>query len=299
MERKIKVAQIGIGNWGKKILDEFCKQADVVAVCHSNSEETSDWLLTNHPSIPSLKYDEILRNNEIEAIVIATPTDTHHKFAMEAIEAGKHVFLEKPGCSSYRELLELAERASAKAVQVAVGYEFVHHPALRKIVEEIEPQQVYALYFTWRKWGSFKDDPIPHLASHVISIAKTLGFQKFEVKAVFCSGLISKSDIVRCELQLNRDVPFFITIDRTVADEKLRELKVILKKGSLSWQNDKLFELSLNSQKSEPIDLPQETAVAAEVKDFILAIKENRTPVVDIVFGLEVWLVIESLQRHL
>jgi predicted dehydrogenase len=107
--------------------------------------------------------NQVWNDPEVEAVFIATPTQTHFGIADRALEAGKHVFLEKPGTTSSADLEKLVNKAKEKRLSFAVGYEFPHHPAVKKLKELIAGKPLKSLHFEWQKWGTFKDSAIPHL----------------------------------------------------------------------------------------------------------------------------------------
>ena len=93
----INIASVGLGLWGKNVLrvSSNVKNARLAAICDSNPDE-----LTKYSAIyPSAKiyhdYSEILNSDEINAVLLATPAPMHFSMAMQALHAGKHVYVEK------------------------------------------------------------------------------------------------------------------------------------------------------------------------------------------------------------
>lgn len=297
MKTNIKVAVIGVGHWGKNLLRVFNNQAQVVYVFHKDKHETTQMLNKEYPNIVVAgSYDEILRDKSLQAVVIATPTETHHDIAIKALKANKHIFLEKPGGNNYLELKEISAEAGKRNLKVALGYEFVHHPAARKLMALVNPNEITNLDFSWIKFGTFNDNPIPHLVSHAISIAKGLGIHKFEVVNKSTCGAVSECDIVTCKLRSESGYDFQIYINRAVPEIKSRVLVVSTKDKYFIWQNDSLFEIDHQSQNLAPIKLLESTALDAEVENFLSAIQKNKKPLTDDSFGLEVWKIIEKIQ---
>ena len=84
----MNIGIIGMGRWGKKLLNVFTGISDVKMVCHKNDFNTSFWLKKHYPNIPtSLSYSDILENNLIDVVVIATPVNTHYKITKDALMA--------------------------------------------------------------------------------------------------------------------------------------------------------------------------------------------------------------------
>src|SRR5262249_14867383 len=108
-------------------------------------------------------------------IVIATPVSTHHKLAMEALQAGKHVLIEKPLADSVERACEIASVADKLGMAAMVGHTFQHNPAVnvvRDLVSSGELGQIYYINATRVNLGLFQRDinVLWDLAPHDISI---------------------------------------------------------------------------------------------------------------------------------
>lgn len=267
----MKVALMGIGRWGKVLLAELSKLAEVKYRCDSKTD-----------------LAPVFADTEVEAVFIATPTATHFEIAQKALEADKHVFLEKPGTDSSEKLGKLVKLAEAKSLRFAVGYEFPHHPAAQKLKELIKGRAIKKLYFDWQKWGTFKDNAVKHLLCHEVSIAKSLGIN---IKPLSSrkTGVISDSDLVEAEFD-----KMSARINR-VSPVKQKTITVILEDTIYIWSNNDLFEVDKEKQKLKKIELPAQTAVAAEIDDFLKAIRKNREAQSSGQFALAVYKIIEQV----
>lgn len=280
MKKKTKVAIIGVGRWGKVLLKEFSQQAEILY--------TSTRTLNN--------TTEALSDDRVEAVVIATPTETHLDIASRALEAGKHVFLEKPGTTDSEDLEKLVRMAEERNLKLAIGYEFTHHPAARKIKELIENREITALYFDWFKWGTFNDDARPHLLSHEISIMKYLGIDNLSPISHRAIRVISDTDIMETEFKNNQNIYIKSIINRVNSD-KQKIVTVILENGGYIWSNSELFSINTASRELEKIELPETTPMAAEITDFLSAIREHRDPLTSGRFGVEVFKIVEQVEN--
>lgn len=267
----MKVAIIGIGLWGQVLLKELKEVVEVKYECDKGSD-----------------LDKVFSDPEVEAVFIATPTATHLNLAKRSLEAGKHVFLEKPATSSSQDLESLVGLAEERGLRFAVGYEFVHDPAIKKIKELIKGQKIERLLFEWCKWGSFLDDPVPHLLSHEVSIAKYLGV---DITPISCRkiGVISDCDIVITEF--DKATSF---INR-VSDVKEKRITVLTENGGYVSNNGKLYLIDKNNHSLSAIDVEGPSSVKAEISDFFLSIENNREPYVNGRFALSVYQTIEQV----
>jgi len=116
--KDIGVAIIGLGYWGPNLVRNFYKTqgTDVAGVCDL-SKERLQIIKKDYPSIKLLtsNYGEILNSKGIAAVAIATPVRTHFSLAKQALEAGKHVLIEKPLTETSQEAEELIKLADKKS----------------------------------------------------------------------------------------------------------------------------------------------------------------------------------------
>jgi len=126
---RTKVALVGVGRWGKNLLRVFAERCQVTVCCNKDDPAVHEWLKEEYPSTRgTFDYGEILGDASIGAVIIATPIDTHAMLTRQALEAGKHVFVEKPLATSVEDTRFLVECATKKGLILFVGYLFLYHP---------------------------------------------------------------------------------------------------------------------------------------------------------------------------
>ncbi len=178
---KIKVAQIGVGYWGPALLRNLAanRRCDVVSVADL-SPERRDFVKQNFPTIPAIDDPSfIFSDPEIQGVVIATPAATHYELGMRALEAGKHILVEKPMATSVKEVQKLGLAAQERGLTAMVGHTFIYHPAvhyLRDIINLGELGQVRYVYSQRLNLGRIRSDcdVLWNLAPHDISIVQFL-----------------------------------------------------------------------------------------------------------------------------
>ncbi len=139
-DRKIKLGVIGCGYWGPNLIRNFdsLTNCDVIKAADT-SIGRQQFVKKEFPQVNILSdYSDILNDSEIDAVCIATPVKTHSKIAIQALEAGKHVFVEKPMTSSVEEADKMLEKSIQTGKKIAVGHVFQFAPAVRKIKEMID-----------------------------------------------------------------------------------------------------------------------------------------------------------------
>jgi UDP-2-acetamido-3-amino-2,3-dideoxy-glucuronate N-acetyltransferase len=291
----MKTSIIGIGNWGTNLLKELDKQSEVVYACHTGSIKNAE-ILSQYPNIRLITDPNIIWNDkEVEAVIIATPTNTHFELGKKSLKAGKHLFLEKPGCESGMELKELCEMAENRVLKFAVGYEFPHHVAAQKIRGLIDGHKILSIHFNWLKWGTFKDSSIPHLLCHDISLAKYWGIEPFRVIAVEKEKIISDTDILKVEFESD-GTKIYSSINRT-SPIKQKMVTINADKSSYAWNGEELFEVDKENQSLKEIELVGASPVEAEMRDFLGSVKKSGDPLVNGRFALQVYRTIEEVQN--
>jgi predicted dehydrogenase len=118
------VALVGYGYWGPNLLRNYRElpQAQVTWVCDPRPEALEK-AVTHYPSVrATTDFEDVLTDPDVEAVLVATPITTHHPLAKAALEAGKHVFVEKPIAASATQAAELAELADAADLTCPPGF---------------------------------------------------------------------------------------------------------------------------------------------------------------------------------
>ena len=177
----IKVGVIGFGYWGPNIARNFSQNADLEIIGIAELSEKRRAVARNiYPNIPIYNdAKSLIRESRIDAVAIITPVSTHYELAKEALESGKHVLIEKPMTSSAAEAEKLIELALKKNLTLMVDHTFVYSPAVRKIKEQLDNNELGDLYYfdsVRINLGLFQQDVnvVWDLAPHDISIMQHL-----------------------------------------------------------------------------------------------------------------------------
>jgi UDP-2-acetamido-3-amino-2,3-dideoxy-glucuronate N-acetyltransferase len=138
MNRGLRVAVVGVGRWGynlAKSLSEI-ETCRLVAICDASLDRLEQVASELHVAATSEDFDDVL-TNEVDAVVIATPPESHARLARLAVDAGKHVFVEKPLATSLAEGLELEQAARVRQRVVMAGHLLRFHDGVAKMRELI------------------------------------------------------------------------------------------------------------------------------------------------------------------
>jgi predicted dehydrogenase len=146
----LRVAIIGCGYWGQNLLRNFCEleEADVVGVCDFDSRVLSK-AKRRYPTLEiTQNYAEVLADPRVDAVVLATPVSTHYPFAKQALQAGKHVLVEKPLAQSTTQVLDLIELAEQRGKTLMVDHTFLYTGAVRRMKKIVDSGEIgQLLYF--------------------------------------------------------------------------------------------------------------------------------------------------------
>ena len=190
----IKVGVIGFGYWGPNIARNFSQNSDMELIGIAELSEKRRAVARNiYPNIPIYNdASSLIRESRIDTVAIITPVSSHYKLAKEVLESGKHVLIEKPMTSSVAEAENLIELAQKKNLTLMVDHTFVYSPAVRKIKEKLDNNELGDLYYfdsVRINLGLFQQDVnvVWDLAPHDISIMQHLLNSK-KVKYVCAQG---------------------------------------------------------------------------------------------------------------
>jgi len=145
----VRTAVVGLGYWGPNIVRNLHElpEAEVVSLC-DRDVAALDRMHRRYPALElTQELSEVLSDDSIEAVAVATPVGTHFKVAAAALEAGKHVLVEKPLASSSQEARELARLATDNGLVLMTGHTFLYSPAVTLVRDLIRSGRLGDIYF--------------------------------------------------------------------------------------------------------------------------------------------------------
>jgi predicted dehydrogenase len=173
----INIAQIGVGYWGPNLLRNLVSNKDVnLKTVVDLSLERRQFVESNYPTIQTTaNVNDVLIDASIQAIVISTPVETHFDLAIKALNAGKHILVEKPMATSSDEVKEIDQVAQKNKLIAMVGHTFLFNNTVRtikKIIDDGELGDIRYIYSQRVNLGRIRSDvdALWNLAPHDISI---------------------------------------------------------------------------------------------------------------------------------
>ncbi len=145
----IKLGIIGYGYWGPNLVRNFSEtlETQVTAVADFDAQRLQ-LLNARYPAIQTTTdYRTLLSDPEIDAVAVATPVSTHFDLAMQALQAGKHVFIEKPLAETAEQAERLVAEADKRDLVLHVDHTFIYTGAVRKMRELVEKGEIGDLYY--------------------------------------------------------------------------------------------------------------------------------------------------------
>lgn len=205
------VAVCGCGNWGKNLVRNF-HQLGALAGVHDLSPDVGGEIAASY-GVPSLGFDEVLKDNGIQGVVIASPAVHHEEMARAALLAKKNVFVEKPLALNVFGAEEICELAEDSGLVLMVGHLLQYHPGFEKLKEICQSGRLGRIQYVYchrLNLGKFRTEEniLWSFAPHDISMI--LGLLGDDVDSVSATG----------HSYLNHDVPDVTTTHIQFTDNR-------------------------------------------------------------------------------
>jgi len=177
MNKMVKVGVIGYGYWGPNLVRNFveCDNVELVWIADQDASKF-DVINKRYPAVKTTtSSDEVLNDSSVDAVVIATPVSTHYTLALAALNANKHVWIEKPMTETSEEAAHLLREAEQRNLTVFVDHTFIYTGAVKQMAQLIQSDELGTVYYYDSQrvnLGLFQKDVnvISDLAVHDFSI---------------------------------------------------------------------------------------------------------------------------------
>jgi predicted dehydrogenase len=333
--KQTTIGVIGCGYWGPNLLRNFSENEDarLLWMCDLDTRRL-ETLGRRYPSAKTTPdYRQLLADPELDAVVVVTPVSTHFNFAREALEAGKHVLIEKPFTTTTSEAEQLIELAARKRLTLMVDHTFVYTGAVRKIKEVVESGELGdLLYFDSVRinLGLFQRDinVVWDLAPHDLAIMDFIidrqplsvtatgschverGIENIayvmlnfpdEFIAHFHFNWLSPVKIRRALIAGSRRMIVYDDIEPT---EKIRiyDKGVMVTRSEETAEDKEAVYQTLVSYRTGDVWVPKLDSTEAlhyVCREFLSAIAEKRRPLTDGQAGLRVVRLLEAAQQSI
>ena len=248
--KKHSTAVVGLGYWGPNILRNVIEIDDIkdIYCCDIDLLKLDRIKKRFHKVSLERDYKKILKNDDINSIFIATPPHTHFELAKDAIEHGKHVYIEKPMTTSSEDASKLIDLAGKKSIKLMVGHTFEFSPAVDKLEEILKEGilgDVYFISMSRINLGIHQKEisVIWDLAPHDFSILfKLLDQDPCRISA-FSNAFIKKGlkDVAFINVRFKSGIIANINVS-WLSPNKVRETIIVGKKKMLIYDDTKADE---------------------------------------------------------
>ncbi|MBI2610959.1 Gfo/Idh/MocA family oxidoreductase [Candidatus Kaiserbacteria bacterium] len=324
----MRIGLIGYGYWGPNILRNIISHTDVdVSVVADLKLERLAALKKMYPTIrTTTDASEVVENRDIDAVIVATPVHTHYPLAKAALEAGKHVLVEKPLADSLNGAEELIAIAKKKKLVLMVDHTYIYTGAvetIKKIVDSGELGTLQSFSSTRFNLGLFQGDVnvlwdlAPHdlsillyLTERIPTLVNAIGVSHTEngveniayLTLRYDDGLIAHvgtswvSPVKIRQILISGDQKM-IAYDDTEAIEKVK----VYEAGYTVRTHEDKRRLYMD-YRSGDIHIPNvgnKEALQGVVEDFVRAISKGSKPRSDARFGLNVVRILDAAERSL
>jgi predicted dehydrogenase len=321
------VVVVGYGYWGPNIVRNVIErpELELLALCEMDSTK-AERFSSRYPGIPVISsFDDVLADPRVDAVSIATPPRTHHPLVKAALEAGKHVLVEKPLATTVAHAEELVELAERNDLVLMPGHTFLYSPPVNKIHELIRQGELGDIYFVTSarlNLGLYQSDGVVcDLAPHDLSILlywleRTVATVTATGCTVFQDGVPETAFLTLCfddDTKANIQVSWLaprkvrqmvivgskrmVQYDDTAADDPVR----VYDRG-LDWAEPSNFGEYRLTYRSGDMVAPRIGAaepLSLELEDFARAITTGARPRSHAQLGLEIVRVLEAAKESL
>jgi predicted dehydrogenase len=176
---ELGIAVVGLGYWGPNLVRNIAELpcARVIYACDLRPEPLAA-IARRYPTIDlTTSFETVLADDRVDAVAIVTPVSSHYRLAAAALDAGKHVFVEKPFAASSEEAAVLIDTADRLGLTVMPGHTFLYSPSvmmIRSLIEAAELGEIYFISMSRVNLGLHQPDAsvVWDLAPHDFSILR-------------------------------------------------------------------------------------------------------------------------------
>ena len=294
----ISVAVIGCGYWGKNLVRNFGEIGALAAISDADPQAREQAMEAN--GVPHREVDDIMGDKAIDAVVIATPADTHHALALQALEAGKHVFIEKPIALTLEDAREIVDLACDRKRTLMVGHLLQYHPAFIKLKQMVKDDAIGELRYIYSRRlniGKLRvhENVLWSFAPHDISMILSLVGHEPDHVVGFAGNFLTEtvSDFATVQMEFPSRIKAHVEVS-WLNPTKEQRLTVIGDKGMIVFDDRASWDEKLTIYRhraeivkgfpvlepaaGEHVAVPEGEPLRSECEHFLRFIETGETP---------------------
>ena len=321
----ISVGVVGLGYWGPNLARNFDRlgETELRWVC----DASDDVLARIGPQFPSARatseLDDLLNDDTLDAVAVATPVPLHADIAVKVLEAGKHCFVEKPLAQSVADAERVVEAAERAGKVLMVGHLLEYHPGVRKLKEVADSGDLGSIRYIYGNrlnLGKLRPDEnaLWSLGAHDVSVLLFLADEEPDEMyaygesymrppiedVVFCylrfpSGLMAHLHLSWLDPHKERRFTIVGSDKMATFDDMELEQKLVIYDKGFDEDYSSYGEYIARSGDIWSPRVPNDEPLRIECRHFAECVLEGKTPVSDGHSGLRVVRVLEGLQNSL
>jgi UDP-2-acetamido-3-amino-2,3-dideoxy-glucuronate N-acetyltransferase len=316
-----KIALVGCGYWGKNLCRNFYGLGALASVVDAtqSGQATARSLAPN--AIISDNFEDILGDDQIQGIALATPAETHADLAIQAMQSGKDVFVEKPMALSISDAEAMQKVANETGRILMVGHLLEYHPAvlkLRELIDSGELGKINYIYSNRLNFGKVRteENALWSFAPHDVAvILRLLGQLPIEVSAsggAYLTKGIADVTVSNLQFSDNSRAHIFVSWLHPYKEQRLVVVgdKKMVIFNDVNQFGEKLcvypqsveFDGSLPILKKEDAEFIEHTntePLREECAHFLECMKSRNKPLTDAQSGIEVLKVLHACQESI
>jgi predicted dehydrogenase len=321
----MKIGVVGLGYWGPNLARNFDRlpDAELRWLCDASDEALARWGAAFPSAQATTSLDDLLADDSLDAVAVATPVPTHAELAQRVLAAGKHCFVEKPLGRSEQEAQAVVDAARSAERVLMVGHLLEYHPGVEQLSDLVRSGELGELRYVYShrlNLGKHRQDEnaLWSLGAHDVSVILRLaGEEPYECTAVGESYVkAGVEDVVFAFMRFESGLTAHMHLS-WLDPHKERRFTVVGSKRMASFDDmelerkltvyDKGFDEDYSSYgeyiaRSGDVFSPRvsnEEPLRIECRHFVDCVRDGREPRSDGAAGLRVVRVLEQLQRSL
>ncbi len=323
----VRVGVVGLGYWGPNRLRVLTDRTDaeIAWICDRDPKRLCHALRRHPMSGSTQEVADLIRDETLEAVVIAVPASGHAELAEAFLHAGKHVFVEKPLATSSQEAEALVALASERGLTLMCGHTFMYSPPVRFVRELIESGELGELHFissSRMNLGPYRSDVsvVSDLGPHDFSILLNWLGELPESVSAIGRDVISRGidDVSFVHLQFPSGLLGHVELS-WLAPSKLRRTVLVGSKKMAVYEDGapepvRIFDSGIDYRDPETFgeyQLSYRTGdivapridttepIAAEIADYVNCVRTGSTPEIDPHLAVDVIRVVEAAEESM
>lgn len=316
-----RVAVVGLGHWGPNIARNLDRLGALAAIADRDAARR-DALGERYPAAATFAgLEDVLAEGKVDAVAIATPPATHGPLCRMALEAGKHVFVEKPLCLDLAEAEALRALADARGLTLMVGHLLLYHAAFRKLKEVVAEGRVGTLRYVYShrlSLGKIRREEnalwsfAPHDVSMILSLLGRMPERVTTSGGVYLSPPVADTTLSHLTFADGVQAHIFVSWLHPYKEHRMvlvgsdgmlvfndvnpASEKLLFYPHRVGWDGD---IPAVNKAEAEPVAIDTTEPLLEECRHFLNCVAERQSPVSDAAEAIRVLTVLDACQRSL